>query len=179
MIKKIILLTLVIILMFLNTGCIKKKTPNCESQIVKNMALDIVKKNDWYYPDIAPNTISKVYLKYPAATKYDKDIDKYYCKAQFVVESTEEGFKPSKIYDHYYLKSLMWFDNFIDKIEKNNLYICEIEYSSQISEGNILVESDHCSANDSYTTCLIGKHGVFSCEGKDCEPITINNPKSR
>ena len=122
--------------------------------------------------------INKILSLFRNLTKYDKDIDKYFCKGQFVVESTDVGFKPKKNYDdndyYNYVKIYDWFNNGLEvtEIKKNTKYICEIEYSSQLSEGKTYVESDNCS-NDAAYIFGLGKQGIFSCEGEDCEPIRL------
>lgn len=174
--KRISLLIVVLMVIFLNTGCIKQKAPNCESQIVKNMALDIVKKNDTYFESINPDTISKVYLKDTLATSYNKDIDKYSCKAQFVVESTDSGFYPKELDgSNVYSWNFVYYDWDGLNMKKNTKYICDIEYSSQLLEGKPHVESSHCNSIIESPDSLFGiwKIGNFSCEGENCRTILL------
>lgn len=150
------------------------KAENCEASNVKDIVIDIVKKNDYFYNDIDPDTISTVYLRYPAVTGYEKDIDKYHCTGQFVVESVYGGFKPlvNDYKNHYYSKFHSYYDLYDDKLTRNTTYVCDVKYSSQLSEGSTLVESTYCSSGGGWYDS--GKSGKFSCDGEDCEPILIH-----
>jgi len=149
------------------------KAENCEAETVKNLVVDIVKKNDYFYNDIDPDSISNVYLRYPATSGYENDIDKYHCTGQFVMESVYGGFKPTSATsdNHYYNKFHSYYDYYEDRLAKNTLYVCSVKYSSQLSEGRTLVESTYCSSGGGWFDS--GTQGTFSCEGGDCEPIII------
>lgn len=150
------------------------KAPDCEAQTVKDLVISIVKKNDYFFKYIDPGTISKIYLRYPASTGYEKDIDKHHCTGQFVIESTYGGFKPTvnEYTNHYYNKFHSYLNLYEDKLTKNTTYICDVKYSSQLSEGQTLVESTYCSSSGGWFDT--GNEGKFSCEAQDCDPIIIH-----
>ena len=150
------------------------KALNCEAPDVKDLVVRIASKNDYFYNDIDSNTISKTYIRYPAITGYEKDIDKYHCTGQFVVESVSGGFKPSLMdyKNHYYNKFHSYYNDYEDKLTKNTQYVCNVKYSSQISEGQILVESNYCSSGGAWLDS--GLQGSFSCEVDNCDPIMIH-----
>lgn len=132
------------------------RAKNCEDSEVKDLVIELFKQNDLYYKDIDPSTISSIYIQYPAVTSYDKDIDKYFCDGQLVMESYE-GFRPTNyefFANSYFAKTTNPFDATLTKYTK---YVCPLNYSSQISEGTTLVSSSTLICN-------------FSCEG-DCTPL--------
>lgn len=141
----------------------KPKAKNCEDSEVMDLVIELFKRNDRYFKDIDPSTISSIYIQYPAVTSYDKEIDKYFCEGHLVMESYE-GFRPTE-YDYfsnsYYIKTNHPLDTTFTKYTK---YVCPLDYSSQISEGTTLVSSSTLSCN-------------FSCEG-DCTPL-INYEKKK
>lgn len=139
------------------------KAKNCEDSEVMDLVIELFKRNDRYFKDIDPDSISSIYIQYPAVTSYDKEIDKYFCDGHLVMESYE-GFRPTE-YDYfsnsYYIKTNHPLDTTFTKYTK---YVCPVNYSSQISEGTTLVSSSTLSCN-------------FSCEG-DCTPL-INYEKKK
>lgn len=150
------------------------KAPDCEAQTVKDLVISIAKKNDYFYKDIDSGSISKIYLRYPASTGYEKDIDKHHCTGQFVIESTYGGFKPAvnEYTNHYYNKFHSYLNLYEDNLTKNTIYICDVKYSSQLSEGQTLVESTYCSSGGGWFEN--GNEGKFSCEADNCDPIIIH-----
>lgn len=150
-----------------------EKALNCEASDVKDLVVSIVSKNDYFYNDIDSETISKTYIRYPATSGYERDIDKYHCTGQFVVESVYGGFKPAVMdyNNHYYSKFHSYYNLYEDKLTRNTQYICDVKYSSQLSEGQTLVESTYCSSGGGWFDS--GKQGTFSCEDGNCVPIII------
>lgn len=117
------------------------KAHDCESEEVKNLAINIFKQHNGYYAAIEDSSIANIELKYPAKQSYDASIDKYSCQGEVVMTSTNDGFIPTEynIANSYYRKIGREF---------KTQYICKIEYSSQLSEGKTLVYSDYCSGGD-------------------------------
>ena len=155
------------------------KALNCEDETIKDLVISIAKDNDYFYKDISADTISNVYIKYPAVTKYEQDIDRYHCTGQFVVESVYGGFKPTlNEYKNHYYNKFHRFGNTYNEImiTKNTKYVCNVEYTSQVSEGKSLVRSTYCSSGGGWFES--GNQGTFSCESSDCEPIIIQKGDS-
>lgn len=152
---------------------ITPKAENCESQVVKDLVIDIVKNNDYFYNDIDPDTISTIYLRFPATSGYEQDIDKYHCTAQFVMESIYGGFKPkAHDFSNRYYSKYHFYRNFNDEmLTTNTQYVCDVKYTSQLSEGSTLVNTTYCNSSGSWYES--GKSGKFSCEGGNCEASPI------
>lgn len=126
---------------------------NCEDVDVKDLVLNIYKENDYYYKYIDPTSISKIYLASPVATKYERSIDKYSCKAIVTLEASN-GFRPKKYeYNNNFYSKVQTYetiDNGVQLIEKVNKIQCPVTYSSQISEGQVSVYSSYCNGGSFY-----------------------------
>lgn len=139
------------------------KAHSCESDDVKNLAVQIFKENNNYYKAIESNSINQVYLRYPANVSYDSSVDRYECSGTIVMTSSNI-FKPLLYeYSNSYYSTAKHHSSELDAdiLKGYNTYTCNIEYTSQISEGNVLVSSSSCSFNEN-----------FSCEGV-CNPIIL------
>lgn len=148
--------------------------PNCESSVVKDIVINIFKENDYWYKHIDPKSIHGVFVDYPATTSYDKEIKRYTCTGTVRVTSNVDGFLPSEWeYENQYLKKMggehYWMRYFVPNsgqvvrwelisgksylkeeyrnIETHYHYRCPIEYTTQISEGQILVHSSTCEGH--------------------------------
>lgn len=114
------------------------KARNCEDNEVKNLVIEIFKENNEDYKNIDKSSISSLTLLYPAASNYDKNIDKYSCTGTIVMTSSS-GFLPTTYTNDnsYYNK----IKNYTKNITTFDMLKTNVEYSSQISEGNTLVQS--------------------------------------
>ncbi len=142
----------------LSNSYIVGRAKNCENTEVKNLVISIFKEYNEYYRDINKNSITEIALIYPAISSYDKDIDKYYCTGTIVMKSIPSGFKPV-LYDYsneYYRRSRS--DDY-KKLYKFDTYELNIEYESQISEGETLVRANVYGSNN------------FSCSYGICDKI--------
>ena len=159
---------------FKNDSLEPPKAENCESKLVTDLAVSIFEENDYYFKLLEPYSISDVYLKYPQEESYDSSTDKYTCSGTIVVTAQEEGFLPLENDNDYYKKTfyLKWNDDktkLLSVLKKYNQYTCKIEYTSQISEGQTLVNSSFCGSENVFDTSDLGK---FSCIG-DCEDTIL------
>lgn len=123
-----------------NTNIPTSLTPrakNCEDNDVKNLAIKIFKENNEDYKNIDKSSISSLTLLYPAASNYDKNIDKYSCTGTIVMTSSS-GFLPTTYTsdNSYYNK----IKNYTKNIKTYDILKTNVEYDSQISEGDILVQ---------------------------------------
>lgn len=143
------------------------KADNCESYNVKNLAIQIFKDNNSFYKSIDPFSVADIVFMYPSVTSYDKEIDKYFCSGRIVVKSTDIGFQPSDSNSEYadFIHTTQWDEsiyNYVDIYKKYTQYICDIEYTSQISEGETLVNSSYCH----YLRDI-----DFNCEGNCADKV--------
>jgi hypothetical protein len=130
------------------------KAKNCEDPTIKNMVIEIFKENSQYYASIDKNSIADITLLYPASLEYDKEIDRYSCSGTIEMKSGANGFKPI-LYDtknEYYSLIYNFWDN---TLKEYTHYKTDVKYYSQISEGQILVQS---TTNYDYV-------GNFNCDG--------------
>lgn len=114
------------------------RAKSCEDSEVKNLVLQIFKENNRYYKSINKNSIKSLSLIYPAASRYDKDVDKYYCTGTIIMEANPSGFLPN-LYD--YSNDYYYLIHRYSGLIKYSTYKLNVEYESQISEGNTLVRS--------------------------------------
>lgn len=125
---------------------------NCEDSTVKDLVIQIFKENDATYLKVKPETVASVYLKYPAAISYDSSVDKYTCSGTVVVNAVKNGFR----YDYDFMgmvtKDLGYTYDSDDFTKKYNYagYECQVDYTSQLSEGQILVSASSCGTGDIY-----------------------------
>ena len=116
------------------------------------MVIQIFKENDATYLKVKPETVASVYLKYPAAISYDSSVDKYTCSGTVVVNAVKNGFR----YDYDFMgmvtKDLGYTYDSDDFTKKYNYagYECQVDYTSQLSEGQILVSASSCGTGDIY-----------------------------
>ena len=128
------------------------KARNCEDSTVKDLVIQIFKENDATYLKVKPETVASVYLKYPAAISYDSSVDKYTCSGTVVVNAVKNGFR----YDYDFMglvtKDLGYTYDSEDYTKEYNYagYECQVDYTSQISEGKILVSASSCGTGDIY-----------------------------
>lgn len=139
---------------------------NCEDTSVKNLVIEIFKEHNEYYKDIDKNSISEISLRYPASSSYDRDIDKYFCTGTIVMKSAASGFLPTS-YDYYANKYLnKSYANFYE-LYKYDTFELNLDYDSQISEGQTLV---HAAVSG----------GEFSCSYGSCDMIpNVEREKER
>lgn len=91
--KKFLVICTIISLSILFSAC-SSKVPTCDSSFAENEVIEIYKQNDWLYKEyLNSDPTLKVTLEYPQATSYDKDIDKYFCKATIKIKSDYETFQ--------------------------------------------------------------------------------------
>lgn len=125
----------------ISDGPIVNRAKTCEDTDVKDLVIQIFKENNNYYRAINKKSINSIVLNYPSISRYDKDIDKYFCNGTIIMEANTSGFLPSS-YDYnnvYY--SLIKKSIFDDTLYKFSKYELNVEYESQISEGRTLVRS--------------------------------------
>lgn len=172
----------------------KFKMPSCESEEVKSDVADIFEQNNLWYKDLEPDSISGIYLKYPAVSSYDKDIQKYSCTGTVVMTSKAEGFVPKNLeYNMNVIESIFLPEDqnvfFFKKYRgaystKDNIgyyqfnqyhtYLCPVEYTIQKSEGSILVKASYCTETESNYT-LFGGYRESKVSGGEFKDVTIDN----
>lgn len=125
------------------------KAKNCEDSEIKDFVIKTFKEHNQYYKDIDQSSVSSITLMYPAATSYNKDIDRYSCTGTIVM-TAPNGFLPA-VYDpnnSYYTA----INNGTTTMSTYDTLKTEVVYDSLISEGDILVLTEL-------------KNDDFSCNG--------------
>lgn len=139
---------------------INNKNYSCESEDVKNLVINIFEENDEFYKAINKNTISDIKLLYPAAQSYDSSIGKYDCTGQIVMSANGVAFAPIvQNWDNAYYHFVKHFRKYLSGYDT---YKINVRYSSQMSEGNILVQVPDYDLKG---------NGKFSCQKSSCEGI--------
>lgn len=122
---------------------LKPKAQNCESQVVKDLAVSIFKDNNEMYKSIDPKSIASIVLRYPTVNGYDESIDKYECSGEIFITSNISGFLPlSMEYDNKLYREIAhepYWDEDNWYWDRYTTYKVPVEYSSQLSEGSTLV----------------------------------------
>lgn len=118
-----------------------REAKTCENDEVKNLVIEIFKEHNQYYKDIDKSSINNITLMYPAASSYDKDIDKYSCTGTIIMTSAN-GFLPiSYDYENNYYSMIGHSFDKTPTIKTYDILKTYMEYDSQISEGQILVQA--------------------------------------
>ena len=134
----------VFILIHLCTGC-TYNTFNCESSDVKNIVIESFKENSEYYKSIDESSIGSITLMYPRAVDYNKDIGLYSCEGNIIIKATNSSFLPKDFNSSnlYYQYTTNFYNQVIHdtSMVHYNTYMVDVEYKTQISEGNLLVTS--------------------------------------
>ncbi|MEI8390779.1 MAG: zinc ribbon domain-containing protein [bacterium] len=152
------------------TKMIENRPPDCESESVKQDVISIFQQNNLYYPFINSGSINNIELSYPAVEDYNKEAKKWSCTGTIVMTSNEDGFIPTdtKGADHIFLPD-DYNKYFIDKYRGDSdgewlkktkgdgyylkseyarnqyhTYKCNVNYTSQSSEGSSFVKSNYC-----------------------------------
>lgn len=139
---------LVLLLMgFFVTGC-ASDPPNCGDKKTIDLLYQIVKQNILpaeYKTLPADLFASKVSLKFPAPTKYEKEIQKYECEAKFVVDASKGADKSGLLLMNTPAKyaAAGWSGSEIDAIANNEIeedvFTFNVRYTSQDVEGKHIV----------------------------------------
>ena len=132
---------------FIVVGC-TSAPPKCGDKQTVDLLYQIVTQDilPAEYKTLPPDLFaSKVSLKFPAPTKYEKEIQKYTCEAKFVVDASKGADKSGlKILDSpEKYTGAGWSGIELDAIEKNEMhegvFAFNVRYTSQSVEGKHLV----------------------------------------
>lgn len=157
------------------TETFQEKSKNCDDIEVTELAIKEFKENDYYYQYINTNSIKDITLENPSLSRYDNEENKYECHGTITITSKDSGFEPSynennAYYNKIHSEKQSENGNYnVDVLKKYTTYKCDIDYTSQITDGRTIVTATYCGSGNLLEDLAIP---TFTCEG-NCDDIII------